>query len=257
MKHWILYCQTLLALTIFMSLPVSAYSLSPSIVELKSIGNESSAFLRLENKGIKPAAVEFTINKHSKDLDGKAIQGEDAGDDFIIYPQQVVMMPGDEVTVQVLWVGEPALDTEQSFTMFTREIAIPHKTPVLPDSNDKVVFDITILMNYESRIYVTPLGAKSKTIVASVKQDSSSAEPELIEVILANQGTTHQSMSKMSLAFVPLNSAGIQLKQQAITLDTEKIPAMRGHLLAGGQRRLLIPRPAELPLGKFDVILSE
>ena len=257
MKHWILYCQTLLTLTIFMSLPVSAYSLSPSIVELKSIGNESSAFLRLENKGIKPAAVEFTINKHSKDLDGKAIQGEDAGDDFIIYPQQVVMMPGDEVTVQVLWVGEPALDTEQSFTMFTREIAIPHKTPVLPDSNDKVVFDITILMNYESRIYVTPLGAKSKTIVASVKQDSSSAEPGPIEVILANQGTTHQSMSKMSLAFVPLNSAGIQLKQQAITLDTEKIPAMRGHLLAGGQRRLLIPRPAELPLGKFDVILSE
>ena len=64
-------------------------------------------------------------------------------------------------------------------------------------------------------------------------------------------------MSNMSLVFVPLDSAGVQLKEQSIAIDVAKIPAMRSHLLAGGKRRLLIPRPEGLQTGQFDVILSQ
>jgi len=257
MKYFIQCFQALLALIIFISLPTFAYTLTPTTMKLKDSGSESSGFMQLANKGTEPEAIQFTIYEHSKDPDGKAIRGNDASDQFIIYPHQVVMMPGDEVSVQVLWVGESILDAEQAFTLLSQQIPVPRKVTVKPDSIDKLTLDIRILMNYEGRVYITPLGAKADIITTSVNQVSGTNSPEMIEIIFENQGTAHASTSNMSLVFIPLDSAGAQLKQQAITLDTGKIPAMRSHLLAGGKRRLVIPRPAGLKAGQFDVILSQ
>ena len=224
---------------------------------MRDSGSESSRFMQLVNKATEPAAIQFNIYEHSKDPDGKAIRGRDASDQFIIYPHQVIMMPGDEVSVQVVWVGESILDIEQAFTLLSRQIPIPREVTVQPDSADKLILDIRFLMNYEGRVYITPLGAKADIITTSVNQVSGTSSPEIIEIIFENQGTAHISMSNMSLVFVPLDSAGVQLKEQSIAIDVAKIPAMRSHLLAGGKRRLLIPRPEGLQTGQFDVILSQ
>ncbi len=266
MRPWILYCQILLAVAVLLPLPAAAYSVAPSLVMLRSTGSGSSAFLRLENKAMKPAAIEITIHEHRRDLDGKSIQGAEANDDFIIYPAQLVMIPGDEVSVQVRWIGEPALGTERAYTLVTREVAIPRSAADQPDASAGVRIEITVLMNYEVRIYVTPPGAKPKTVVESVAERKQAepagegavgAESALLEVILANRGTARQVMEKMSLVFVPLDAAGKPLKQPAVTLAATKVPGMSSPLLAGDRRRLLIPRPAGLPAGPVRVTLSE
>ena len=257
MRPFIQCSQALLGLIIFISLPTFAYTLTPTTMKLKDSGSESSGFMQLANKGTEPEAIQFTIYEHSKDPDGKAIRGNDASDQFIIYPHQVVMMPGDEVSVQVLWIGDPVLDAEQAFTLLSQQIPIPRKVTVQPDSIDKLTLEIRILMNYEGRVYITPQGAKANIITTSVNQVSGTNSPEMIEIIFENQGTGHISVSDKSLVFVPLDSAGAQIEQQAITLDTGKIPAMRPHILAGGKRRLLIPRPESLKARQFDVILSQ
>jgi fimbrial chaperone protein len=262
MKSWTLYCKILLAVATLLPLPASAYTASTSLVTLQTYGSGSSAFLWLENKSIKPAAVEFSINEHLKDIDGKTILGAEAGDNFIIYPAQVVMVPGDEVSVQLLWVGEPVLEAEQVYALFSREVAIPRKV----DSSEGVRIDITVLMNYESRVYVTPPGAKPNVVVESIAEvtPSKSAgenlgvdESLLLEIILVNQGTAHLSMRNMSLVFVPLDTKGAPLPQFSVTLAAIQIPTMRPHLLAGDRRRLLIQRPDGLPPGPVSVSLSE
>jgi len=261
MKHWILYCQMLLAFTISLSMPTSAYTISPSIVSLNTTGNQSGTFLRLGNKGKAIAAVELNIYKHSKDIDGKSIKGADANEDFIIHPHQVVMMPGDEVTVQLLWIGEPELDAEQAYTIVTREISLPTKATDEPDLGSEpstaLTMSIKVLINYEGRVYVAPPGAKPKAIIASVKEYSDSVGQEIIEVFLENQGTAHKPTRWMNFIFIPLDPMGARLKQQAVTIPSSEISGMRPHLLPGTQRRVLIPRPSGLPLGKFDVLLSE
>ncbi len=266
MKPWILYCQILLALAVLLPLPASAYSVTPSLLTLRTVGSGSSTFLHLANKAMKPVALEITIHEHSRDLDGKAIQSAAANDDFIIYPAQLVMMPGDEISVQVRWIGGPALDTERAYTLVTREVPIPRKAADQADASTEIRIDITVLMNYEVRIYVTPPGAKPKVVVESVAERTQ-AEPAdegpvgaasaLLEVILANQGTARQVMTNMSLVFMPLDAAGKPLKQHAVTLAATKVPGMSSPLLAGDRRRLLIPRPAGLPAGPIRVTLSE
>lgn len=267
MKHWIIYCQILLALTVLLPLRAAAYTVAPSLLTLRSAESGSSAFLRLENKVMKPAAIEITIHEQRRDLDGNTIQGAQADDDFIIYPAQSVMMPGDEVSVQVLWIGEPVLDIERAYTLVTHEVPIPRKAAdQADDASAGARIAITVLVNYEARIYVTPPGAKPKTVVESVAERPQAkpvgegpgvAESSLLEVILANQGTARQSMAKMSLVFVPLDPAGAPLKQHAVTLAAREVPGMRPPLLAGDRRRLLIPRPAGLPAGPVRVTLSE
>jgi len=154
MRLWTVYSHILVAVSVLLPLPALAYTVSPNLVLLRSRGAESSGFIQLENKGAKPAAVEITIHEVHKDLDGQAISGKAADDDFIIYPAQLVMVPGDEVGVQVRWIGELALDAERAYTLVAREVPIPRKSGEESEPSVGIRVDITVLMNYEVRIYV-------------------------------------------------------------------------------------------------------
>jgi len=243
---------------------VSAYTVTPNLLLLGPSGGESSAFLHLENKGQKAVAIEITINEHRKDLDGNTVAGgREADDDFIIYPAQLVMMPGDEVNAQVRWVGDPAPGTERTFTYVTRQIAIPRKAGADPEGGAGMRVDVTVLVNYEGRIYVTPRGAKPEVVVESVTERTQAtggptgAQATLLEVVLANRGTAHLSMAAKSLVLEPLGPTGTPLTLHGVVLHARDVPGMSLHLLAGDRRRLLIPRPAALPAGPVRAILTD
>jgi len=262
MRLWTVYSHILVAVSVLLPLPALAYTVSPNLVLLRSRGPESSGFIPLENKGAKPAAIEITIHEVHKDLDGQAISGKAADDDFIIYPAQLVMVPGDEVGVQVRWIGEPALDAERAYTLVAREVPIPRKHGEEPAPSVGIRVDITVLTNYEVRVYVAPPGAKPKVVVESVTDrpppaGAGPAASAQLEIILANQGTAHASMRDMTLVLLPVDPTGAPLKQRAVTLSARDIPTMNKHLLAGEQRRLLIPRPPGLPVGPVRVVLSD
>ncbi len=253
-----LSCQLLLVAAGLAPLVAPAYTLTPNNLTLRPSGGEASAFLQLANRELKAAAIEITIHEHHKDLDGRTINGRDAGDDFLIYPAQLVLIPGDEAGIQVRWIGEPALEAERAFTLVTREVPLPRKPADEPDGLTGVRVDVTVLLNYEARIYVTPAGARPKVVVESVtERPAGGGAADQLEVILANQGTAHQLLARLTLVITPLSPTGSPLAQSAVTLPAREIPAMAPHLLAGERRRLLIPRPAGLPAGPVRVALAE
>lgn len=264
MKSRTLYRQVLLTVAVFLPMQVAAYTVTPSIVMLRSSGDGSSTFLQLANKELQAAAIEVTVQEHRKDLAGQTIEGREANDDFIIYPSQLVMVPGDEVSVQVRWAGDPKLTVERVYTVVTRQVPIPPQSAEEADSGDGIRLNVRVLLNYEVRVYVTPPGAKPKAVVESVTErpappedGSSPVGSGQLEIVLVNQGTAHQSLRAHSLIFVPLDPAGLPLKQPVVTVAAKDVPGLTPHLLAGDRRRLLIPRPAGLPAGPVRVSLSE
>jgi fimbrial chaperone protein len=219
-------------------------------------GGDSSAFLRLSNRTARPAAVEIVINEFDRDLDGRGVLGREADDAFIVYPAQVILMPGDETGVQVRWIGEAASSVERAFALTTREVSIPSKDEAPTEGGEGVRINVNVLTNYDVRIYVAPRGAKPKVTVenTSIRTD---ATGNLLEVTLANRGTAHHPLRDLSLILMPLEPGGASLRHGAVTLAAGDVPGMSAALLAGGRRRLLIPWPAGLPAGSVRAILSQ
>ena len=263
MRLWAPFFQILLAVSVLLPFRAHAYTVSPNLLVLRASGAESSGFLQLENKGKKPAAIEITVQEVHKDLDGHPLPGGAADDDFLIYPSQLVLLPGDEAGVQVRWIGAAALAAERTFTLVAREVQIPRKPGEDSEPAAGIRVDITVLMNYEVRIYVAPPGARPKVVVESVAERPppaavpGPAEPAQLEIILANQGTAHASMGDMTLLLSPVHPAAAPFPPRTVTLSARDVPAMNKHLLAGERRRLLIPRPAGLPAGPVRVVLSD
>jgi fimbrial chaperone protein len=235
----------------------AAYVIEPALVTLRSAGAGSNTFLRLRNQDGKPAAVEITIQAHDKDIDGNALAGPAADDLFVVFPSQIVMVPGDEAAVQVRWIGDAVLDRERTFTLVAREVAIPRAQP-LPEETSGVRLDVTVLVNYEARLYVAPPGARPELAIESA--GDAPAVPEaagsFLDIILVNRGTAHGDLAGLALTIAPRDAAGAPLRQQAVTVPVRDLPAARPHLLAGERRRLRIPRPIALPAGPLDVQLA-
>jgi fimbrial chaperone protein len=232
---------------------LSAYTVEPGLLMLGP-GRNSSGFLKLVNREARPAAIEIVVNEFSRDLDGRGILGKEAEGQFIVYPSQLILMPGDEVRVQVRWIGTLHDGTEQAFALTTREVAIPRKE--LPQQGGEGArISINVLLNYDVRVYVTPPGARPKMSVEAVAARAQSGR-DLLEITLANLGTAHQSLREWSLLLTALDAAGTPLRLPPVKLPAQEVPGMSTALPANGRRRLLIPWPATLPVGRVRVALS-
>lgn len=260
MKRWLRAGALLLAASLCLSVQALAYTVEPTTLRLGGSGGDSSAFLRLSNRAAKPVAVEIAINEFDRDLDGRGVLGREADDDFIIYPAQVILMPGDETNVQVRWIGEAGSKVERAFSLTTREVSIPRKdqeqSEAVEAGGEGARININVLTNYDVRIYVTPRGAKPKLTVEATNIRAQS-DGNVLEVTLANQGTAHQPLRDLSLVLMPLEPGGASLRQSPVTLAARDVPGMSAALLAGGRRRLLIPWPAGLPAGSVRAVVSE
>jgi fimbrial chaperone protein len=255
MNRWLGCGALFLALSSWLPAQAFAYTVEPSVLRFGVSGGDSSAFLRLSNRAPQPVAIEIVINEFDRDPDGRGVLGREAEDDFIVYPAQVILMPGDETSVQVRWIGEVASSVERSFALTTREVSIPRRDREQTDTGEGMRVNVNVLTNYDVRIYVTPRGAKPKVAVEATSVRTQ-AEGTLLEVTLANRGTAHHPLRDLSLILMPLEPGGAVLRTSPVTLAARDVPGMSASLLAGGRRNLVIPWPAGLPAGPVRVVVS-
>jgi fimbrial chaperone protein len=220
--------------------PASALRVVPIVLEFAPAGGGANQLVRVENETPEPIAVQIGMHKRLVDVDGKETL-EDADDEFIVFPPQLVLLPNENRAIRVQWIGDPAPRSELAYRMVAEQL--PVELAQAPQGAR-----VRIVMRYEGATYIVPPNAKAQIEVEKVEPVSAGAGRSLA-ITVRNGGNKHALLNELK---VTLGSGG-----RAVTLGPDKLQGMVGqNILAGKSRRFVLPWPAELPVGGVNATLE-
>jgi fimbrial chaperone protein len=239
-------CAALLILSCLSSQAV-AYSFSPQLLMLETLGEASSGLFFLENKDSHPVAIELSIQEHHKDQNGNSIVGSVVDQDFIIYPAQLILMPNEQATVQIKWVSTKPIHNEQAFSVHSQQVEIP--APIVSSATKGVSIGFTILINYEARLYVAPPATQAELIIESVTEHTTinsktTTATQTLDITLHNQGRRHADLSTLRLQ-LSQDPKHCKTPETCTSIDVNTLANTKTHLLAGDRRNIEVARPTQ------------
>ncbi len=223
-------------------LPAAAFRLIPIEMELQPSGRGATQIFRIENDGKEPVAVEVKVMARAMGMEGEDVLTEDT-DNFVVFPEQIILQPNENQSIRVQWVGTPTPDRELSFRLIAEQLPIDIGKPA-PQGGQ-----VRLLVKYVASLYIVPPTAAPKVSVVSAKpQDTPGGKA--LEVVLRNDGTARKVLRDATLA-VQAGSTSLTLAGQ------EQLAGLVGeNLLGGTTRRFLVPWPAGLTAGPVSATLS-
>lgn len=220
--------------------PAHAFRLTPMAVHFAPEGPKSTQVLTLENNASEKVPVQIEATTRSMDGAGKESRGKT--DQFIIYPEQVVLLPNEKRNVRVTWNGGAKFDSEKAFRIIASQLPLEfhERNAKAPKSGASLNF----LVQYVASAYVTPAGARARIKVLSARL----LKPRELEIEIANQGTAHRLLKPKKL---------IVKSGEKTLLEMEKVKELDSeNLLAGATRRFVIHLSKPLMAKNIAVDLS-
>jgi fimbrial chaperone protein len=217
------------------SLASQAFSLTPIEAELSPSGQGASQVVRLQNTLDEPLAIEIDVKHREMGRHGEDVLS-DAEDDFMVFPAQVVLQPGQSQSVRVQYVGPP-LARERAYRLIAEQM--PVDVGQAPQNGGRM----RVLVKYVASLYVRPRDARPAVALrrAATVQDGGR---RWLELEIANDGTAHQVLK------------GLSVRGGAPGLAGEALKALVGeNLLAGAVRVFRLPAPAGVELGPLALQL--
>lgn len=199
-----------------------------------------------------PVPVEVTLTARELDLDGKVIYPSSQGaDDFVVYPSQFILYPGDVKKVQVQWVGAKLPDREISMGFISTQL--PLKFDGNLEEPKTAITMVEMMTRYEGIIVVRPPNIKPGVVVDTAYSRQDSAGTHMV-VILNNKGTGMQSLKNIDFTVAPLDKNGKIKFNERIEFKNKTVSnATNQSLLAGFRRKVEVPWPGGFPVGPINV----
>ena len=251
LSRWLIL-PSFLVISLLASQPSLAsllFYLSPMIGNLSPVGKDASkAFQVVNTSQEQSVAVELYLAKREVGIDGtETYVRETAEEDFLLYPPQTFLKPGEAQTVRVSWVGEPDPSHELAYRLIAEQV--PLDTNPQPSNVNNRQVNITTLVRYGGSIYITPEDAVANVVLESAVHKTGKGESDRLVLTFHNLGTAHALLQNLTLTIVSQEQPG-----KSVQLKPADLPGVSGeNILAHHQRRFTIPWPSELPVGSVDV----
>ena len=168
MRAWGLVAATT-ALWIAMPTKSAAqgYQVQPMLATIAPSGPNARLTMSIKNTGAVPITLEMTPFRATVDGDGAASRVDEAKD-VLIYPAQTEVAPGKEQTVQVRYIGDPAIADARMYGVRVSQLPIsaPGFVPAVGTSGASS--DVKVSFNFLSHVIVSPDKAKAVIAVKDV-----------------------------------------------------------------------------------------
>jgi len=228
--------------------PALSFQLLPISRTFSPTGSGSTQSYQVINDTQEKLAVEVSIVERQIDIAGQESHKQ-AADDFLIYPPQILLNPGESQTVRVTWLGEPKPSKELAYRLIAEQLPINLGKP--QDNQSQPVGAVKLLMRYLGSIYIRPTNVKQNVVLETVEPLQGKNDEKQLAITLHNQGTAHAVLKNLHLQ---LSAAGQKLM---VNLKGEQLAAMNNAvILSGNKRRFIIPHPPELPTSAVTATLD-
>lgn len=227
---------------LFLSSHAYAYKLIPLSTQLSPSGKSAQKTFRIENSSEEPIAVELNIYKRKMAINGKDELSE-ANDDFLLYPAQIIVMPGKSQAIRVRWLGDPKPEKELAYRLIAEQL------PVSFNKKKQEGGQVNLLVRFIASIYITPHLVRPDIKLGNYRIiESGSGSKELL-MTLVNSGKAH-SLLKNPVISIESGGESITLNEQQLHMVSKR------NILANHSRQFSIPWPDHLPARDVKVTFS-
>ena len=229
---------------LMLTMPSVAFQLLPMSQEFSPSGSQATRSYKVKNTKTKPIAVEVSVVQRSVDAAGKETRTPEL-EDFIVYPPQILLAPGQQQTIRVTWVGTQEPSKELSYRLIAEELSVPLQVSEITPNNGEIKTHVELLFSYAGSVYVRPAGAEANVVLQDIQPVQLSNGKPGLEIYLKNQGNSRQLLETPQIR--------LEGQGQSVLLEGEALGAInRRTILADGERRFQIPWPEGLPQGSIS-----
>ncbi|MEE3717100.1 fimbria/pilus periplasmic chaperone [Tumidithrix elongata RA019] len=226
----------------------STFLFTPMLSTFSPSGQKATQSFLVTNTGKKATAIQIRMAKRQMDVDGKETNTA-ADDDFILYPPQMLVKPGERQTVRVTWVGNATPPQELSYRIIAEQL--PVDLTEIRQTQGATSVTIKVLFQYIGSVYIVPPNVSPNVSLESAicqpETDKTGKNTNRLVLTFANQGTAHTLLTNLRLNLAPVGK-----EANLIKLEAKQLAGVNGeNLLAGSKRRFSLPCPAGLPNEKL------
>jgi fimbrial chaperone protein len=189
--------------------PAWAFRFSPMVATLSASGPDATQTFMVENNNGEKIALQIEAFHRDVDADGKETRRET--DEFSIFPEQMVLEPGEKRNIRLTWTGERQPKEELPYRLVVSQLPVDLKKP----EKRRTGANITFLLQYVASVYVSPGVGAPRISVESFKI----LPDKKAELVLKNSGSAHRVLKGIRLLAAGKPLSGFNLKD----LDSENV----------------------------------
>jgi len=226
--------------------PALAFKLDPISRVFEPAGAGATQSYQIINDSSEQIAVELSMVERKMSIDGKETT-ENADDDFLVYPTQILLPPQGVQSVRVTWLGDPNPEKELYYRLVAEQLPISLNKP---EESTTATGGVEVMFRYMGSVYIRPKNAKSEVVVHSITHQQGTDGNDILMITFENKGTRRAVLSDLNLNLTSEQGAQITLKPEQLE------GVNNGVILAGNQRQFSIPWPEALPVGNVTATFT-
>jgi len=229
-----------IVMSCLIAIPCFALRVELSNDTFSTSGRSANRNLFITNNSEKMIALEVYAQSRIMDSETGVDQLEDV-EDFLIYPNQLLLQPDEQQVVTLTWVGSQELSEEKAFRIIVEELNLSLGDEEM--SEEEMTVKLAALTKVVKAAYVAPEDAKPNIYV--LKSEVINAEDtKKIKITFNNSGTAHQILKQTQINLTPVDESGNKLNDETLTFTPNELKGVL-NILAKSQRIIMIDWPEQ------------
>ena len=179
------------AVTLTHSTQAFAFRFSPMVAEIELGTKKHTQVFTLENPSEQKVPIQIEVFLRTTNSKGEEVRTK--SQDFIIYPEQVVLLPNEKRNVRITWNGEVFAGDEKAYRVIASQVPVEFQESNSQPQQTGV--NLNFLLQYIASVYVKPKGAHPAVKLESVEKTGEKS----LDLTLFNSGSAHQLIKVKSL----------------------------------------------------------